>query len=104
MKTVGSHNYIVYIVTNKNKTVLYTGVTNSIERRLLEHEEDAKNFLYPSFAGHYNAHHLLYYERFEYIEDAIAREKEIKGWSRNKKENLINIDNPDWRFLNDEIE
>ncbi len=103
MKTVGSHNYIVYIVTNKNKTVLYTGVTNSIERRLFEHEEDAQHFLYSSFAGHYNAHYLLYYERFEYIEDAIAREKEIKSWGRNKKENLINIDNSNWQFLNDEI-
>jgi len=103
MKTLGGHNYIVYIVTNKNKTVLYTGVTNDIERRLDEHEEDARPFLYQTFAGHYNAHFLLHYERYEFIEDAIAREKEIKGWRRSKKEALINSENPTWRFLNDEV-
>ena len=103
MKTLGSHNYIVYIVTNKNKTMLYTGVTNDIRRRLDEHEQDSKPFRYQSFAGHYNAYFLLHYERYEFIEDAIAREKEIKGWRRSKKEALINTENPDWRFLNDEV-
>ena len=103
MKTLGSHNYIVYIVTNKNKTVLYTGITNDINRRLYEHEESSKQFWYKSFAGHYNAHFLLYYERYEFVEDAIAREKEIKGWRRSKKESLIKIENPEWKFLNDEV-
>ena len=103
MKTLGSHNYIVYIVTNKNKTVLYTGVTNNINRRLYEHEESSKPFWYNSFAGHYNAYFLLHYERYEFVEDAIAREKEIKGWRRSKKESLIKIENPKWRFLNDEV-
>ena len=103
MKTLGSHNYIVYIVTNKNKTVLYTGITNDINRRLYEHEESSKQFWYKSFAGHYNAHLLLYYERYEFVEDAIAREKEIKGWRRSKKESLIKIENPEWKFLNDEV-
>ena len=103
MKTIGSHNYLVYIVTNKNKTVLYTGVTNDLARRLDEHEQASVPFRYPSFAGHYNAYYLLYYERFEFVEHAIAREKEIKGWRRSKKEALINIDNPEWRFLNDEV-
>ena len=100
---MGSHNYIVYIVTNKNKTVLYTGVTNNINRRLYEHEESSKPFWYNSFAGHYNAYFLLHYERYEFVEDAIAREKEIKGWRRSKKESLIKIENPKWRFLNDEV-
>jgi putative endonuclease len=103
MKTFGSHNYLVYIVTNKNKTVLYTGITNDIGRRLYEHEEASKPFRYPSFAGHYNSFYLLYYERYEFVEDAIRREKEIKGWRRSKKEALINTENPEWRFLNDEI-
>ena len=73
MKPPGSHNYIVYIVTNKNKTVLYTGVTNKIVRRLDEHEEDSRPFRFQTYAGHYNAHFLLHYERYEFIEDAIAR-------------------------------
>ena len=103
MKPPGSHNYIVYIVTNKNKTVLYTGVTNEIVRRLDEHEEDSRPFRFQTFAGHYNAYVLLHYERYEFIEDAIVREKEIKGWRRSKKEALINIENLDWRFLNDEV-
>ena len=103
MKTLGSHNYLVYIVTNKNKTVLYTGITNDMGRRLFEHEEASKPFRYKSFAGHYNAYLLLYYERFEFVEDAIAREKEIKGWRRIKKEALINSENPEWNFLNEEV-
>jgi len=103
MKITGGHNYFVYITTNKNKTVLYTGVTNNLYRRLSEHKENAKPFRHASFAGQYNAYFLLYYERFEYIAHAIAREKEIKGWRRSKKEALINIENPGWKFLNDEI-
>ena len=103
MKTLAGHNYIVYIVTNKNKTVLYTGITNDIPRRLDEHEEASKPFWYKSFAGHYNAYFLLHYERYEYVKDAVAREKEIKGWRRSKKEALVNIENPGWKFLNKEI-
>lgn len=103
MKTFGGHNYYVYIVTNKNKTVLYVGITNDLCKRLQQHEENSKPLKHSSFAGRYNAYFLLYYERFEQVEFAIAREKEIKGWRRNKKEALINILNPDWRFLNDEL-
>ncbi len=103
MKTIGTHNYYVYIVTNKNKTVLYTGVTNNLQRRLWEHEQNAIPFRHSSFAGKYNAYHLIYYEQFEYIQNAIAREKEIKGWRRSKKEDLIKTMNPEWRFLNEEI-
>ena len=103
MKTLGGHNYFIYIVTNKNKTVLYTGVTNDLARSLYEHEQNSIPFRHRSFAGQYNAYFLLYYERFEFIEHAIAREKEIKGWRRSKKEALINSMNAEWKFLNDEI-
>jgi putative endonuclease len=103
MNPIGTHNYYVYIVTNKNKTVLYTGVTNNLQARLQQHYTNAQPFTHKSFAGKYNAYNLLYYERFEYIQDAIAREKEIKGWVRSKKEALINTTNPEWRFLNSDI-
>ena len=103
MNSIRSHSYFVYILTNKNKTVLYTGVTNNLYRRLSEHFENAKPFRHSSFAGKYNAYHLLYYERYDWVENAIAREKEIKGWRRSKKEALINTLNPEWIFLNDEV-
>ncbi len=87
------------MVTNKNKTVLYIGVTNDLQRRVYEHE----NGLLPGFTKKYNCHFLIYYEHFQNIDDAIAREKEIKKWRREKKENLINDINPDWKFLNSQI-
>ncbi|WP_319482880.1 GIY-YIG nuclease family protein [uncultured Draconibacterium sp.] len=93
------HNYFVYIVTNKNKTVLYIGVTNDLQRRVYEHE----NGLIPGFTKKYNCHFLVYYEHFQNIDDAIGREKEIKKWRREKKENLIDKRNPDWKFLNSQI-
>ena len=94
------HNYFVYMVTNKNKTVLYIGVTNDLQRRIYEHE----NGLLPGFTQKYNCHYLVYYEHFQDVEIAIAREKQLKGWTRLKKENLIKDFNPDWKFLNKEIE
>jgi putative endonuclease len=102
MKPIGTHNYFVYIITNRAKTVLYTGVTNDLKNRLYSHEQDA---LGPKkhFAGKYNAYFLIYWERFEYIEHAIKGEKEIKGWLRSRKEKLVNDFNPGWRFLNDEV-
>ena len=96
-------NYFIYILTNKNKTVLYTGVSNNIKRRLYEHKEDA-NGPKRTFAGKYNCFYLIYYERFQLIEHAIKREKEIKGWVRSKKEKLISDFNPDWKCLNDNID
>jgi putative endonuclease len=92
--------YYVYIVTNVNKTVLYTGVTNDLERRLAEHAEGDSAEL--AFTNKYGAKYLLYYERFQRILDAIAREKEIKGWRREKKVRLIETENPYWKFLNKE--
>jgi len=102
LKPIGTHNYFVYIVTNINKTVLYVGVTNDLKRRLFEHEHDLLNEK-SHFTGKYNVIYLIYWERFEYIEGAITREKEIKGWLRIKKEMLISEFNPEWNFLNNEI-
>jgi putative endonuclease len=93
------HNYFIYIVTNKNKTVLYISVSNDLQRRIYEHE----NGLFPGFTQKYNCHFLVYYEHFQNINDAIEREKEIKKWRREKKENLINEFNPDCKFLNSQI-
>mgnify|MGYP001546983577 CR=1 FL=1 len=103
MKPIGTHNYFLYIVTNKNKRVLYTGVTNNLKRRLFEHEQDAKTHKI-HYAGKYNAYYLIYWERFEYVNHAIKREKEIKGWLRSKKEKLTTEFNPEWKFLNDEVD
>ncbi|MEP5611636.1 MAG: GIY-YIG nuclease family protein [Cyclobacteriaceae bacterium] len=98
-----NHNYFVYIATNKLKTVLYTGMTNDLRTRMEQHGADALNGG-KSFAGKYNCFNLIYWERFQYVRHAIEREKEIKGWKRFKKEKLINEQNPEWIFLNDQLE
>jgi len=95
------HNYFTYIVTNPGKTVLYTGVTNDLPTRLLQHYENRGSN--KSFAGKYYCYKLIYYERHSYINHAIEREKEIKGWVRRKKLELINTFNPNWHFLNEEV-
>ncbi len=77
--------YYIYILTNKNNTVLYTGVTNDLVRRCHEH----KNKLVKGFTEKYNVDKLVYYEVFDYIDLAIKREKQIKGYSRAKKDKLI---------------
>ena len=84
------HSYYVYILTNKNHTVLYTGVTNDLVRRTFEH----KRKLIKGFTEKYNADKLIYFEQFDFIDLAIAREKQIKGYSRAKKIALINKFNP----------
>ncbi|MFI5154153.1 MAG: GIY-YIG nuclease family protein [Chitinophagales bacterium] len=93
--------YKVYIVTNAERTVLYVGVTNDLSQRLLEHYLNRGTL--KSFAGKYFCYNLIFYEEFEYIDDAIAREKEIKGWRRKKKIELIDGMNPTWMFLNKEV-
>jgi len=98
---VTENSYTVYILTNLNKTVLYTGLTNNLEQRITEHYID--RIEKKTFCGKYNCHFLLHYESYKYINDAIAREKEIKGWVRIKKENLIAATNPEWKFLNTEL-
>ena len=95
-------NYYIYIVTNQNKTVLYIGLTNNIQRRLSQHYFDSENAK-KSFAGKYNCFYLVYYQVFEDINAAIKREKEIKGWRREKKNQLISEFNPNWDFLNHDV-
>jgi putative endonuclease len=87
-------------MTNQHKNVLYAGVTNDLERRVYEHEHG----MIEGYTKKYNCHYLIYYEHFTNITDAIEREKEIKKWRREKKDRLINSFNPEWRFLNTEIE
>ncbi len=95
--TEGIYNFYVYILTNKAKTVLYTGVTNNLRRRLEEHKEK----LNPnSFTARYNVEFLVYYERFGWIQQAIAREKELKLLRRDLKLELIKDFNPNMEFLN----
>lgn len=90
----------VYIATNTRRTVLYIGVTNNIRCRAWEHFTRRSP---KSFTARYNIHIVIYYEPFERITHAIAREKFIKGKSRKYKEELINAMNPAWRdLLNDE--
>ncbi len=101
MKPIGTHNYFVYILTNKNKTVIYTGVTNDIQRRLFEHK-DKEYANKHRFTWKYNCFYLVHIEHFQWIEDAISREKQIKGWNRKKKIELIESENPDWNFLNND--
>jgi putative endonuclease len=96
-----NYNFYVYIVTNPVKTVLYVGVTNDLSRRLYEHTENKGNKT--TFAGRYYCHNLVYYEHFTHIRYAIEREKEIKKWSREKKNSLIAVLNPEWKFLNAEV-
>ncbi|MEQ9403466.1 MAG: GIY-YIG nuclease family protein [Cyclobacteriaceae bacterium] len=98
-----NHNYFVYITTNNSKKVLYTGMTNDLRTRMEQHKSESLN-LKKSFAGKYNCYHLIYWERFQYVQHAIDREKEIKGWKRFKKVDLINSFNPTWEFLNESLE
>ncbi|HNH21697.1 MAG TPA: GIY-YIG nuclease family protein [Ferruginibacter sp.] len=97
-----NYNFYVYILTNIHRQVLYTGVTNNLARRIDEHATDAAGAK-KTFAGKYNCIYLVYWERFQFIRSAIAREKEIKGWRRERKLNLIRSINPAILFLNEEI-
>ena len=87
--------YYVYILTNMTNTVLYTGVTNDLNRRMQQHRAGKGG----KFTARYHTTKLVYYETFEYIEDAILREKQIKAGSRKKKIDLVNDLNPDWEDL-----
>lgn len=87
--------FYVYIMTNKTNTVLYTGVTNDISRRNYEH----KNKLIKGFTEKYNVNKLVYFKQIGTALEAIAEEKKIKGWKREKKINLINSLNHSWREL-----
>lgn len=95
------HTYYVYIITNYNKTVLYTGMTNNLARRLVEHFAlRGTNY---SFAGKYYTYNLLYYETYPTRHQAFTRERELKTWIRQRKDDLIATQNPKWLFRNKEI-
>jgi putative endonuclease len=93
------HRYFVYIMTNRHHTVLYTGVTNNLVRRVFQHREKTL----PGFTSRYNVDKLVFYEQTSDVLAAIAREKQIKGWSRRKKIALIEAMNPEWRDLHDDL-
>ena len=93
--------FYVYIVTNKERTVLYVGMTNGLEQRLIEHYLNRGKM--KTFAGRYFCHNLIYFECYKYVNEAKYREREIKGWRREKKEALIATTNPEWKFLNAEV-
>ena len=89
------NSYHVYIVTNVYHTVLYTGVTNDLERRVFEH----KHKTFKGFTSKYNVSKLVYYEVFDIINKAIAREKQLKKYTRSRKKELINEFNYNWKDL-----
>ena len=91
--------YFVYILTNKGHRVLYTGISNNLKRRMYEH----KTHVGSKFTSKYNVTKLVYFETFNNPMDAIAREKQIKAGSRQKKLDLINAMNREWRDLYDEL-
>jgi putative endonuclease len=90
-----NYNFYIYILTNWNNTAMYIGMTNSLDRRLYEH----KNKLVDGFTRKYNVNKLVYYEHITDVKTAIAREKEIKKWRREKKNNLVISLNPSWQEL-----
>ncbi len=91
--------YYVYIMTNAHNTVLYTGMTNNLARRVYEHRNGSGS----SFTKKYNVHKLVYYEIGNDVNAVIAREKQIKGGSRQKKIDLVNSMNPEWKDLYEKI-
>ena len=91
--------YYVYMLTNRSRVVLYIGVTNSLERRLWFHSNAEAD----TFVKRYNLDRLVYYESYENPSDAIAREKKLKGWRREKKNALVETKNPKWNNLGQEL-
>jgi len=96
---MGEKQYYIYLLTNKTNSVLYCGVTNDIKRRVYEH----KKKLVDGFTNKYNVDKLVYYEICGNSIEAIKREKQIKGWRRDKKDKLISGFNPEWKDLYDDI-
>ena len=92
-----SHEYAVYIITNKINTVFYIGVTSDLQGRIWEH----KHKVYKGFSAKYECNKLVYFEEFQWIQDAIEREKQLKAGSRQKKIDLIVRDNPSWGDLSE---
>ncbi len=93
------YQFWTYILTNQSRSVLYTGITNNLAARLLEHWIGKEG----CFTTRYHVYYLLWSEETKYVNNAIAREKEIKRWHRKDKEALINALNPDWDFWNTKV-
>jgi putative endonuclease len=93
-----SHNYYVYLLTNWNNKLIYVGMTNDLQRRLYEHKHKSV----PGFTSRYNVNKLVYFEHTTDVLEAIAREKEIKRWRREKKNRLVESMNPEWKDLSAE--
>ena len=91
--------YCVYIMTNKNNSTLYTGVTNNLLRRVYKHKKGVGS----KFTHRYKTNKLVYYETTNDVEAAIMREKQVKDGSRQKKIDLVNSINPEWRDLSDDL-
>ena len=92
---MGYKRYYIYLLSNKRRTVLYTGMCNDLRRRMCEHKTGAVR----GFTKKYNCDQLVYFEEFDEITDTISREKQIKGWTRAKKNALVTSSNPEWRDL-----
>ena len=95
---MNTHDYYVYIIANTSK-VIYIGVTNDLERRISQH----KSKLVPGFTKTHNCDRLVYYQHFRDIRWAIAREKQLKGWRREKKITLIELNNKTWKDLTSDL-
>lgn len=96
----GYYNFYVYIITNKYRSTYYIGMTNNLGERLAQHKENIEKGI-KTFASKYNIEFLVYFEKFTWVQQAIAREKELKAWRREKKLELIRGFNPEFEFLND---
>ena len=92
--------FTTYILTNYKKSVLYIGVTNDLKRRVAEHKSQ---FDPCSFTARYNVNRLVYFENFQSVNEAIAREKQLKHWNREWKDRLINTTNPNWEDLFEDV-
>jgi putative endonuclease len=93
------YNFYVYMMTNKDNNVLYTGVTSNLQQRLYQH----KHKLIKGFTSKYNVDKLVYYEHGTDVNGAISREKQIKSWNRKRKNNLVETMNPEWKDLGIEL-
>lgn len=91
-------NYYVYVLTNKSNRVMYIGVTNNLVRRLYEHKQE----LIEGFTKRYHVHKLVYFETTTDVRSAIEREKQLKGWRRARKNELVETMNPEWRDLSED--
>ncbi|MBR6680497.1 MAG: GIY-YIG nuclease family protein [Clostridia bacterium] len=87
--------YSIYILSNKTNTTVYIGFTNDLQRRILEHRQGQGN----GFTKRYHVYKLVYFEEYSNVNDAIAREKQLKHWRREKKNSLIESFNPEWKDL-----